>query len=87
MTDRQKKTEMPRKPTRASVLWAVVSCTHAINDLDRDFYWIHDRWTYSRALGWRHAVLFRSAAQWCRRFCGIVVRVANVKMRRLKAKG
>jgi hypothetical protein len=34
-----------------SVPSAVVSCTHAISDLDRDFYWLHDRWTYSRALG------------------------------------
>jgi hypothetical protein len=55
--------------------------SHAIIiDLDRYLYWLHDRWTYSRTLGWRHALLFRSAAQWCRRLCGTVARVACVKM-------
>jgi hypothetical protein len=58
----------------------VVSCAHAIGDLDRDFCWLHYRWTYSRALGWRHALLFGGAAQWCRCLCGTVARVAGVKM-------
>lgn len=39
---------------------------HAIIHLDWYLYWIDDRRAYSRALGWRHVLLFGSAAQWCR---------------------
>jgi hypothetical protein len=37
--------------SRVSALWAVVPCTHATGDLDWDFYWLHARRIYSRALG------------------------------------
>ena len=55
-------------------------CTHAIHDLAGDFYWLHGRWIYSRALGRRHAFLFGSAARWPRRLCRAVARVASVKV-------
>src|ERR1700676_488161 len=64
----------------AAVLSAYVTLTHAGIHLDRDFHWIHDRRAYSRALGWRHDLLFGGAAQWCWRLCGPVARVASVKM-------
>ena len=58
----------------------LVTLTHASIHLDRDFYWLYDRWAYSRTLGWRHDLLFGSAAQWGRRLRGTVVRIASVKM-------
>src|SRR5260370_33798192 len=54
--------------------------THASIHLDRDFYWLYDRWAYSRTLGWRHDLLFGSAAQRGRRLRRIVARVASVTM-------
>jgi hypothetical protein len=65
---------------RARSRLSYVTLPHASIRLDRDFHWIHNRWPYSRALGWRHDLLFWSAAQrgWC--VCGTVARVASVKM-------
>ena len=58
-------------------LVAEFRCTHANIDLDRDFYWLDCRWAYSRTLGWRHALIFGSSAQWGWRFRGIVARVSS----------
>jgi hypothetical protein len=58
----------------------VLPFTNAINSLDGDFCWLNDRWAYPRILGRRHDLLFGSPAQWCRRLCGIVARVACVKI-------
>jgi hypothetical protein len=51
---------------------------YAISDMARNFLRLDDRRIHSPALGRRHALLFGSAAQWCRRFCGTVARVALV---------
>lgn len=53
---------------------------HAIIHLDRYLYRLYDRRTNSGDLGRRHALLLGSAAQWRRRRCGAVARVASVKM-------
>lgn len=66
---------------------AMLSCRHGISYLDRDICWLYDRWTYPRNLGWRHDLLFGRTAQWCRCLCGVVARVASVKVTMgLKAK-
>jgi hypothetical protein len=50
---------------------------HGIIYLDRYLYRLYDRRTNSRDLGWRHALLFGSVAQWRWRRCGSVARVAK----------
>src|ERR1700722_15777112 len=53
---------------------------HAIIHLDRFLYRLDDRWTNSRNLGRRYALLFGSVAQCRRRLRGVVARVSSVKM-------
>jgi hypothetical protein len=68
--------------------WTCLDCgihAHAIGDLDRDFCRLHDRRTHSRALGRRHAFLVGRAAEWCRRDCGTVARLARVKVTGFRA--
>jgi hypothetical protein len=69
-----------RLTDRANAISAEHEKSHAIIHLDWYLYWLYDRWTYFRSLGWRHALLFGSVAQWCRRLCGTVARIASVKM-------